>query len=410
MCAVLGSLSAPKPSHIGRPGRAPAYPVSIVVDERALAEKLIAYDTSRPEELAAAAAFVKGWLEARDVQVEEHAHNGLPVLVADVGAAASAAAPTVILHGHLDVVPGFEQQFAPRVEGDRLIGRGAYDMKGGLAAMLCALRDCSEQDGVRVRFLCVPDEEAEDVDERSTDELVRAGMRADFAITGEPTNLHIGIEAKGVLAMRIEVRGRAAHGSTPWLGDSAVLKAFDVFRRIEAMDFARESSELFDRPSINLGRIEGGDVFNKVPDRCEMVVDVRYLPGQDPGAILAQIRALPDVTVANTLMRAPAHVERSNPYVLALREAAGRSTDGETLSVGRDGASDAISFLEAGIPAVEFGPTGGGHHGPEEWVSISSLRRYREALTGFVRALPQWLARERATETTGLRAIEGGRA
>ncbi|MBS1869005.1 MAG: M20/M25/M40 family metallo-hydrolase [Actinobacteria bacterium] len=380
-----------------------------MVDERALAERLISYDTSRPEELAAAAAFVKGWLEAREIEVREHAHNGLPVLVADVGAEGDGC-PTVLLHGHLDVVPGHEEQYEPRVEGDRLIGRGAYDMKGGLAAMMCAVKDCAAQDRVRVRLLCVPDEEAEDVDERSTDELVRAGMRADFAITGEPTDLHIGIEAKGVLAMRIEVRGRAAHGSTPWLGDSAVLKAFDVFRRIEAMDFARESSELFDRPSINLGRIEGGDVFNKVPDRCEMVVDVRYLPGQDPGAILAQIRALPDVKVTKTLMRAPAHVERTNPYVRALRDAAASATEGEALSVGRDGASDAISFLEAGIPAVEFGPTGGGHHGPEEWVSIASMRRYREALASFVRTLPEWLARERAGGQGGLTAIEGGLA
>ena len=381
-----------------------------MVDERALAERLISYDTSRPEELAAAAAFVKGWLEAREIEVREHAHNGLPVLVADVGAEEG---PTILLHGHLDVVPGHEEQYEPRVEGDRLIGRGAYDMKGGLAAMMCAVKDCAEQERVCVRFLCVPDEEAEDVDERSTDELVRAGMRADFAITGEPTNLHIGIEAKGVLAMRIEVSGRAAHGSTPWLGDSAVLKAFDVFRRIEAMDFARESSELFDRPSINLGRIEGGDVFNKVPDRCEMVVDVRYLPGQDPGAILAQIRALPDVTVAKTLMRAPAHVERTNPYVRALRDAVSRTTEGEALSIGRDGASDAISFLEAGIPAVEFGPAGGGHHGPDEWVSISSLRCYREALTGFVRTLPEWLAHDRASGSaipSPLTAIDGGLA
>jgi succinyl-diaminopimelate desuccinylase len=380
-----------------------------VIDERALAERLISYDTSRAEELAAAAAFVKGWLEAREIEVREHVHNGLPVLVADVGAEDSPA-PTVLLHGHLDVVPGHQEQYEPRVEGDRLIGRGAYDMKGGLAAMMCAVKDCAEQDGVRVRFLCVPDEETEDVDERSTDELVRAGMKADFAITGEPTDLHIGIEAKGVLAMRVEVGGRAAHGSTPWLGDSAILKAFDVFRRIEAMDFARESSELFDRPSINLGRIDGGDVFNKVPDRCEMVVDIRYLPGQDPGAILAQIRALPDVQVVKTLMRAPAHVERTNPYVRALRDAVSRTSEGEALSVGRDGASDAISFLEAGIPAVEFGPVGGGHHGPDEWVSVASMRRYREALTGFVRALPEWLARERAAGASGLTAIDGGLA
>lgn len=359
-----------------------------VVDERALAERLITYDTSRAEQLAAAAAFVRGWLEARDIPVREHTHNGLPVLVADVGPPDGI---TVVLHGHLDVVPGLPAQYEPRVEGDRLIGRGAYDMKGALAAMLCALKDCADQDRVRVRLLCVPDEEAEDVETRSTDALVAAGLTADFAITGEPTDLQIGVQAKGVLAMRIEVAGRAAHGSTPWLGDSAVLKAFDVFRRIEALPFARESSELFDRPSINLGRIEGGDAFNKVPDRCTMVVDVRYLPGQDPGAILADVRAIEDVAVTRTLTRAPAYVSRDNPYVRALRHAVARTVDDEVLSVGRDGASDAISFLEAGIPAVELGPAGAGHHGPDEWVSISSLQRYRRALATFVHTLPERL-------------------
>ena len=379
-----------------------------MVDERALAERLITYDTSRAEELAAAAAFVRGWLEAREIEVREHTHNGLPVIVADVG---PVGAPTVVFHGHLDVVPGLQGQYEPRVEGDRLIGRGAYDMKGGLAAMMCALKDCAAQDEIRVRFICVPDEEAEDVDARSTDELVASGMNADFAITGEPTDLHIGVQAKGVLAMRIEVAGRSAHGSTPWLGDSAVLKAFDVFRRIESLPFSRESSELFDRPSINLGRIEGGDAFNKVPDRCEMVVDVRYLPGQDPGAILAEVRAMEDVTVTRTLTRAPAYVSRGNPYVRALRDAIARTLDDEAVSVGRDGASDAISFLEAGIPAVEFGPAGAGHHGPDEWVSITSLQRYRRALGDFVRTLPAWLQRERAGETVnGLHAIEGGLA
>jgi succinyl-diaminopimelate desuccinylase len=103
----------------------------------------------------------------------------------------------------------------------------------------------------------------------------------------------------------------------------------------------------------------------------------------------------------------PATVSRHNPYVLALREAVGRSIEGEALSVGRDGASDAISFLEAGIPAVEFGPIGGGHHGPQEWVSLSSLTRYRQALGDFVRELPRWLERGAATE---LRALEGGLA
>jgi succinyl-diaminopimelate desuccinylase len=81
--------------------------------------------------------------------------------------------------------------------------------------------------------------------------------------------------------------------------------------------------------------------------------------------------------------------------------------EGEALSIGRDGASDAISFLEAGIPAVEFGPVGGGHHGPEEWVSISSLTRYRRALGDFVLGLPARLAQEGAAPPP-LRAVDGG--
>src|SRR5215475_5835421 len=158
-----------------------------MVDERILAERLISYDTSRAEELVAAAGFVKGWLESRDIEVTDHDHNGLPVLVAEAGAKAGADAPCVVLHGHLDVVPGRAEQFEPRIEGDRLIGRGAYDMKGGLAAMMCALKDNADQDQVRLRLVCVPDEESEEIDERSTDAVVRRGLGGDFAITGEPT-------------------------------------------------------------------------------------------------------------------------------------------------------------------------------------------------------------------------------
>ena len=104
-----------------------------------------------------------------------------------------------------------------------------------------------------------------------------------------------------------------------------------------------------------------------------MDVDIRYLPNQDPGAILCQIRAIPDVEIEKCATWKPAVVSRDNPYVLALREAARRFAGVETLSVGRDGASDATTFLDQGIPAVEFGPTGAGHHGPDEWVSVASL-------------------------------------
>lgn len=231
----------------------------------------------------------------------------------------------------------------------------------------------------------MPDEEADADGERASDRIVEEGYTGDFAITGEPTELLIGVQAKGVLAIRIVVEGRAAHGSTPWEGHNAVLEAIDVFRQIESLPFGRESSEMFDRPSINLGRIMGGDVINRVPDRCVIDVDIRFLPGQDVAAILDDVRGIDAVSDASVVLhREPANVERTNPYVLLLVQAVAGDATADRLSVGRDGASDAVSFLDAGIPAVEFGPVGGGHHGPDEWVSISSLERYRSALVEFV--------------------------
>jgi succinyl-diaminopimelate desuccinylase len=358
------------------------------VDERSLTERLITYDTATPEGMHAAAAFVKGWLESNDVEVTGDLHNGRPVLAATVGADSG---PTVVLHGHLDVVPGNADQFEPRVEGDRLYGRGAYDMKGGLAAMMAATCRLARQDAVRVHFVCVSDEETnEEEGKRASDFVVDRGYVGDFAITGEPTNLHIGVQAKGVLAMRIEVSGRSAHGSTPWLGDNAVLKAVDVFRAIETLPFTRESSELFDRPSVSLGTISGGDAMNRVPDHCAIEVDLRYLPGQDADEILEGISGIEGAEVTWVFHREPIVVERDHPYVRLLADAVqAETTIEESIAVGRDGTSDVISFIRAGVPGVEFGPRGDGHHGPEEWVSIDSLGHYRDALVRFVESIPQ---------------------
>jgi succinyl-diaminopimelate desuccinylase len=158
-----------------------------------------------------------------------------------------------------------------------------------------------------------------------------------------------------------------------------------------------------------------------------MSVDIRFLPGQEPDEILEQIGRIPECEVTKTFIFPPVSVPRANPYVRALRDAVARSIpDKEVMSVGRDGASDAVAFMAAGIPAVEFGPDGGGHHGPEEWVSVTSLARYRRSLVSFVRTLPMWLERPvsdpvvadadavRAVDDDGrgggLTAIDGGRS
>lgn len=374
------------------------------MDEVALTERLVAFDTSSSVGLRRAAEFVGGWLEARDIEARQIEARGLPVTMAEVG---PSDAPTLVMHGHLDVVPAIGDQFRPRLEGDRLYGRGAYDMKGALAVMMLVLRDAKEQENVCLRLGIVSDEESEEEEDRGSDALVGSGFTGDFAITGEPTNLQVGVQAKGVLALRLGVSGRSAHGATPWLGDNAIVKAVEVFRGIESLPFARHSSQLFDRPSINLGRIWGGDALNRVPDNCVMDVDIRFLPDQDPEEILEQVKTLPGTRIVATFRRPPAVVEEDSPFVLGLCEAASPHHPERVMSVGRDGASDAVSFLGVGVPAVEFGPVGDGHHGPDEWVSISSLTRYREALAEFLATLPERLAHP-TEEGPGLRAVEGG--
>ena len=377
----VGQAHAPagRRRRVGYPGR---------VDEVLLAERLIAYDTSRRSGIGQATDFVAGWLEARGASVESVETGGRRSLVARVGSGPL----RLIFHGHIDVVPGHPEQFEPRIEGGRLYGRGAYDMKAALAAMMLAVADLSSGlSGVQVELVVVPDEERSEPGENHTQIMVHDGLRADFVVCGEPTDMQVGVQAKGVLMLRIDVPGTAAHGATPWLGDNAVLRAVDLFGRISGLPFASESAPLFERPSINLGRIQGGDAVNKVPDACRMDVDLRYLPGQSPDEVLRQVRTLDPMARLEVLLeRPPADVSSDHPFVQALLAAASRHGSSAT-SVGRDGASDAVAFLEVGVPAVEFGPRGAGHHGPDEYVEIESLPLYRRALAEFARrvaALP----------------------
>ncbi|HWH66540.1 MAG TPA: M20/M25/M40 family metallo-hydrolase [Gaiellales bacterium] len=357
-------------------------------DELALAERLISYDSSQPDGVKAAMGFLKGWLEGQGIAHRTYEVNGLPSIVAAVGEGPA----TLIWNAHVDVVPARSEQFSPWQVDGRLYGRGAYDMKGGLAGMLAALADLSRAreliPGVKVKLLIVPDEESEEDSNqpKSSAFLAAEGHLGEFVVCGEPTNLEIGVQAKGVLVVRVEVEGRAAHGSTPWLGDNAVLKAFDLYRRILELPFASGSSELYEHPSINIGRIRGGEVVNIVPDHCRMDVDIRYLPNQAPDEVLRQLRSL-GAEVTPIYEMPPATLDPGEPHVQVLREAVGALEGGTAPAVGRHGASDAVFFLERGIPAIEFGPAGGGHHGPEEYVDIDSLRRYRRILVEFARRL-----------------------
>ena len=349
------------------------------VDELRFATRLIEIDSSSPTGVLEAIDTVAAELEAHDIHVVRRAPLGRPCLLATVGS----GPVRIILHGHADVVPAGPELFRPRIDGDLLFGRGSLDMKAALAAMVGALLDARDIEGCEVQLVVVPDEERADPRRSCTEELVKEGLRADLVICGEPTDLTVGVTAKGALMLRASVVGVGAHGSTPHLGRNAVLDGVAMFSRIADLPFMNEVRAPFDRASANLGRISGGDAINKVADRCAMHIDVRHLPGQDADEVLAQLASVGDWAIEPLLRIPPLDVSPDAPLVRALRAAAGRNGGAEHPSA-RDGTSDGVAFAQVGVPAVEFGPHGAGHHGPDEHVSIPSLRGYRVALGDFL--------------------------
>ena len=354
-----------------------------------LTRRLIHYRSYTPGGAESTIDFISGWFEARGLETVRYKgagpHGELSSLVVRVGS----GRPRILLHGHADVVPGDEEQFEAIERDGELFGRGVYDMKGALAAMMYVVEDLHVTGcDATVELLIVPDEEREHGGAKGAEVLIQNGHTGDFLITGEPTDFHIGLQAKGVLDLRVTVRGKSAHGSRPWLGENAVLLAYEHYKRVLELPFAKEQSELFPYPSINMARIVGGDVINRVPDRCTYDLDIRYLPEQDPKEITRQIRSIDLPAEARVLfMHEPTYVSRNSPFVNALREVAARHFHGNPDGVGRHGASDIVFFQRAGVPGVEFGPVGGGHHGPREFVVADSLETYRQMLVQFVQIL-----------------------
>ena len=355
----------------------------------ALTRQLVRYRSYTPGVAQSTMDFINGWFGARGLETTRYGGVGpkgeLTSLVVRVGS----GEPKILLHGHVDVVPGEEGQFEAREEREELYGRGVYDMKGALAAMMYAVEDLRALGPeATVELLIVPDEESEHGGPTGAEILIGQGHVGDFLITGEPTDFHIGTQAKGVLDLRVTLRGKSAHGSQPWLGKNAALLAYEHYRRVLELPFATERSDLFPYPSVNLARIIGGDVLNRVPDRCTYDLDIRYLPEQDPEEITRQIRSIDLPAEARVLFaHEPTYVSRDSPFVNALREVAARHFHGSPDGVGRHGASDIVFFQRAGVPGVEFGPVGGGHHGPREFVVADSLETYRQMLVQFVQIL-----------------------
>lgn len=369
-------------------------------DAVALTRELVRIDSRNPSLVpgapgeAAVARALAEILGKWGFRVDVHdAAPGRPNVIARAGAPGSRS---LMFNGHLDVV-GIEGMTHPAwggasADGDtRIYGRGASDMKAGIAAMCAAAARAADGalDG-EVIVTAVADEEYESIGTRA---MLERGVRADAAIVGEPTRLAIMPAHLGFVWIDITTHGRAAHGSRWDLGVDAIRHAGLVLAEIDRIDsdeLPKRGHSLLGRPSLHASLVEGGTGMSTYPDRCIVRIERRTIPGETPESVrreLADACALvatrrpsfrADVVV--TFSQAPSDVAVDAPIVQALRDAI--LDRDETVRVeGMTAWTDAALLNAAGIPAICFGPGDIGlAHAAEEYVMIDEIERATKIL------------------------------
>jgi acetylornithine deacetylase len=336
------------------------------------------------------AAFVAGW--ARDAGLEAQvleATPGRPSVV--VRARGTGGGRSLLLCGHCDTVTveGMTDP-RPRVEGDRLYGRGAYDMEAGVAAALLACREAARLDLTGdVIVAAVADEEHASLGVQE----VLGTVRADAAIVTEPTELELVVAHRGFVWSEIEVTGRAAHGSRPHLGVDAIVKTGPILSALGALDVAlgEHLHPLLGRGSVHASLIRGGEELSSYPARCVVGIERRTLPGESAADIERELGALLDGCRADDpalraeqrtlLVREPFEVDQAAEIVDLVRASATEALGASPAIGGASYWADAAFIAAAGIPTVMFGPAGEGAHAAEEWVSLRSTDAVARTLT-----------------------------
>jgi acetylornithine deacetylase/succinyl-diaminopimelate desuccinylase family protein len=346
-----------------------------------LVSQLVAIDSINPDLVpggageAQIAAFAAGWLAEAglDASVHEVAPGRANVVAHARG---SGGGRSLLLNAHMDVVgvEGMDAPFAPRIEAGRLYGRGGYDMKGGLAAIMLAgarLAGAGLRGDVTVAAVC--DEEYASI---GCEALV-ADVWADAAIVTEPTALEVCVAHRGFLWLEVETSGVAAHGSRPDLGVDAIARMGPVLvgiERLAAELAAAPAHPLLGPGSVHASLIDGGRELSSYPDRCRLGLERRTIPGETRGQVEAEIRALAgDASLRTTFERQPFEVDPDAEIVAIVRRHAAAALGLDPAVIGHAAWMDAAVLSAAGIPTVVFGPAGAGAHATTEWVDLESV-------------------------------------
>jgi acetylornithine deacetylase len=368
-----------------------------------LLRDLVAIDSVNPSLVpgargeATAAKFVQGWLGARGIaaQFQEATDDpriSRPNVVARIGGSAGQT-PALLLVAHLDTVGAGDMPdpFTPREANRRLYGRGALDIKSGVAAICAAAAALAHNPAALNKPLLIAAVVDEECNSLGTQKLVTEHT-AQAAVVLEPTDLQLCVAHKGYAWLEVETRGRAAHGSRPEEGRDAILHMGRVLAQIEQLDrqlAARPPHPLLGRASVHASLIRGGHELSSYPAQCRLHVERRTLPGESGETVVQELHAiLRELAAADAAFDARAQLQSSRaayeiapqaPVAAALAGALQQVTGGCAVA-GMSFWTDTALLGAAGIPGVVFGPRGRGLHAAEEYVELESVAVCAEVL------------------------------
>jgi acetylornithine deacetylase len=311
---------------------------------------------------------------------------------------ATGAKRRLIFEAHQDTVPTDNMTIDPfgaKIESGRLYGRGACDIKGGMASMLAAFARLVRErpaGAAEVIMACTVDEEHTFL---GVQQLVKQGLKADMAVIAEPTQLKIVHAHKGVIRWHVSTPGRSCHSSAPEQGINAIYRMGKVLVGIEK--FAEKlrgsrSDPLLGPPTLSVGRIEGGTSVNTVPDRCRIEIDRRVIPGEDaeaaPGQLTEFLKAEAKIDVpyeaSAPWLRCPSLSWENSAELVKRLGAAIDSVRKPHAVVAVPYGTDASSIAGAGIPSVVFGPGDIAQaHTCDEWIDLAEVETASEILYRF---------------------------
>jgi acetylornithine deacetylase/succinyl-diaminopimelate desuccinylase-like protein len=294
--------------------------------------------------------------------------------------------PTVLLVAHSDVVLANEKMFKLVGKGDKLTGRGVYDMKFAIAGYMQLVSDLGESlPTYDFGILITTDEE---IGSRAATQLVKNGLRPKVCIMPDSTAPGWDIEtlAKGFWRFDLIARGRTAHASRPWEGESASFKLLQVLHELKS----KFSEHAPDTDTLNIGKIHGGQAYNILPDEMMASVEIRYMSQKTlrvQQKVVADLCKRYDLTFNEDTLCSAVTTDINHPLVAKYMASVEQITGKRPQPITSYGGSDAPPFYDAGINCILSCCEGGGHHTDQEWISRKSFLQFVPILREFLESV-----------------------